>query len=428
MVERREDSKDRQHPQPEILERFLLGSLEAASRSAVVAHLIAGCDSCRAEMAPLTASLFGGHRAEPTPERAERRDAYDIVLQRVFDRVLLHEMRGRRRRWAVERAKKEQARDVKAPDVARYSPYATFEACLARSWSLRHEDPQEMLSWAERAVFALGGIDPQRDPFSQRQLADLTARALGEYANALRINEQFERAAQILDWAFTAHQRGTGEGWILCRLAGYLASLLAAQHHYLDARDCMEDLERAYRELGDPAMVAYALVKKAIYTGHAGDCEAALRLLDVAAPIVDSETHPRLVSQALQNRLYFLVETGRLEEAYSILTTQRALLLDGAPAVERGKLAFLEGRLMALSGQDDLAEPLLRGAREMLARRTGVALPAVVDLHLSSLCLRRQRMQEAFELAGQAARAFGHLRLRDSRLEALRALQRARQP
>lgn len=426
MLDIPERLQDEGHPRLEVLERFLRGTLAKEDLPAMVVHLVGGCDQCRTAMASIAQASFLTFPPEPPLALYEGRDAYDLVLEKVFDRILLHGKRAKRRQAAVERATAALlAHDVLGMDVARHGAYATFEASLAKSWSLRHEDPKEMLRWATWAVHALGGVNPQRDGFRPEQMADLAARLFGEYANALRINEEFDRAEEVLDRGFEAQKHGTRDDRITFRLVAYLASLRAAQHRYIDARVCMEELEEASRKLGDPAMEANALVQRAIYTGHAGDAVAALQLLDSADRLIDSDQDPRLASQAHHNRLYFLVEAGRLKEAYSILTTQRALLLDGAPTIERAKIAFLEGRLMALSGQDDLAEPLWREVREVLAGRTGVSLPAIVDLHLSALCLRQHRTQEALELARQAAKAFTYLRLRDSQREALTALQSA---
>jgi hypothetical protein len=45
--------RDREHPHPDLLRRFLLGEASKTENRAIVRHLLAGCRSCTAVTRPL---------------------------------------------------------------------------------------------------------------------------------------------------------------------------------------------------------------------------------------------------------------------------------------------------------------------------------------------------------------------------------------
>src|SRR5262245_51368488 len=74
------------HPNPQDLERFLLGELSPSETRVVTTHLILGCPDCRRRMAPLAAPLSGRTGGEGRLAGEPAVD-YDSALTRAFARV-----------------------------------------------------------------------------------------------------------------------------------------------------------------------------------------------------------------------------------------------------------------------------------------------------------------------------------------------------
>ena len=115
------------HPTPEELEDLLYGGLPEESTVAAVRHLFK-CQTCRAAVAPRAVDLFTApHEPEPQEDTA-----YDRALDRAFAAV------------------REAAADPRGIDPRRLQGLEGYRALLARSWSMRREDPRQMVELARR--------------------------------------------------------------------------------------------------------------------------------------------------------------------------------------------------------------------------------------------------------------------------------------
>src|SRR3954452_21975648 len=71
------------HPSAAELERFLLGELSPRQAAPIIAHLLTGCQQCRAGMAPLASVVFAASPVPPDP--APSSDAeYDFPMFKAF--------------------------------------------------------------------------------------------------------------------------------------------------------------------------------------------------------------------------------------------------------------------------------------------------------------------------------------------------------
>ena len=228
----------KQHPSVAAWEALILGTLTGDEHRMAVAHLLLGCEACRATVRPIL-----DHRAEesrdledegldpaldPAVDRAVMA-VYADTVDRAIEGVLLHgsyaPLRTRHRRRALA-CMKENGLESASPEV--YGRYAVYEASLIRVRELRQEDPQEMVRAALNAVQAAGRLTVAEDGFSEAQIADFQARAAAEYADALRIAGHLPESELHLQRAFQRAALGTGRVLLSLRLQEVQSSWLEA--------------------------------------------------------------------------------------------------------------------------------------------------------------------------------------------------------
>jgi hypothetical protein len=218
------------HPSAAAWEALILGTLMGDEHRLAIAHLLLGCETCRAAVRPILA-----HRAlesrDPGDEGLDPKAlaVYAETVDRAIEGVLLHgsyaPLRTRHRRRALA-CMKEKGLEGASPEV--YGRYAVYEASLIRARELRTEDPREMVRAALNAVQAASRLTVEEDGFNEAQIADFRARAAAEYADALRIAGQLPEAELHLQQAFHLASVGTGRVLLSLRLQEVQSSWLQA--------------------------------------------------------------------------------------------------------------------------------------------------------------------------------------------------------
>src|ERR1700681_1614461 len=142
------------HPRTAELERLLLGDLSPSQVASVVAHLIHGCDSCRAKMAPLAPAILGSIHNLPEPALDDG-SQYDFPLFKAFTSA---------RRYASTMAREGSGADREpllreVPSLEALSQKERLsrdrsrcEALLEQCRALRSSDLEMMVLTAELAV------------------------------------------------------------------------------------------------------------------------------------------------------------------------------------------------------------------------------------------------------------------------------------
>jgi tetratricopeptide (TPR) repeat protein len=416
-----------------LLEKFLSGELSPDETRSVVAHLVRGCEQCRAAMGPTAELLLDLEAAEQEEawlgaedieDMAGEAAGYDAALDRALAAVRLHGEKTLKRKAKVKRALKLLTEKGLAPlSTRKQGRYPLYEALLRRSWQLRHSDPQEMVSlaWFAVQVAAILG----RDGFTTDQVSDFQAQALGELGNALRVADRLPEAEEMLARADSYWKVGTGNPSIALRLLDLRASLLGTQHRYREALELLEKIYGLQLEASDQHGAGRALIKKGIYTGHSGDLQAAVDLLERGASMVQVERDSGLPMVARYNQLWFLVDYGLLEEAASILARHRKGLFKVGERLNRAKLCWVEGRIYGGLGDLERAELMLRKARLDLAAAGAKGHAATVALDLAAVLMHRREYEEVRRLAEEAYTAFCEAKIHDSQAEALLTLREA---
>ncbi len=408
-----------EHPTPADLEAFLEGRLDPSRVSSLIPHLLQGCETCAHFLAPwLELEEVLDELAVPA---ATDGSEYEAAVTRAFEAVRLHG------RFALERTQKFRMalarltdRGLDALDHRRFGLYASVEALLVRSWQLRHENPEQMVYHAYFAVSLSKRLE--KEGFAPEKVRDLQARAMGEYANALRVADRLAEAENHLREAFQLAALGTGDSAVELRLQDLKASLLGTQHRYPEAIKLLDHLYAVRLMHGDQRGAGRALITKGLYVGYSGDADEALVLLEKGSAMLDSNRDPELVRLAI--RLHFLVADARLEGALPLLEKHRDLLQTGGQ-LDLCKLLDTESRICAGLGLLDLAEEGLRDAKAGFLALRVEGHAALTALDLATVLMRQGKSSEARKAATEALQVFTRLNIPDTQVEALLVLAEA---
>ncbi|MFL6262719.1 MAG: hypothetical protein ACJ76Y_23720 [Thermoanaerobaculia bacterium] len=336
------------------LKAFAGGELPREAASTAVAHLLRGCNACRSEAADLW--HLG---ASPAPPE----DAYDAA----FDRLSAALGGGKT---------------------------AEVEALLQRAWSLRHDDPEEMRRTARLAVITASDLSQ----------TDLLSRAWAVYGNSCRIAGDLTEAQQALDRAAEILGDETSHSEDRARLYEFQASLEAARGNDGLALTALDAAYALHQERGDQHMAGRALITKGLYTGYAGRSREAFRITQRGLGMVDETREPDLVLAAIHNQIWFLVESGRLREARSLLGAHRDEL--ATDEAQRLDLLWLEGRIRAGLRDERRALLDLEAAEQGLAAAGRRSQAANVKLDQAAIHLRLGDSARALSLVRAAEEAF----------------------
>lgn len=391
------------HPDRASLEAFLRGGLPAHETKAVLAHLVVGCPRCKAQMAPFTTAMF-----EPAPEEEpvltpEMNSAYDVAIAGAFAKVLRVAEAMQPQREDLQ-GKMDRLLQGSLPDEAGFWTWPLCEALLERSRELRHDDPAEMLRWAQLARQAADRLVPE--PQEQQPVQDLRARAWAEMANAHRVNDDLPQAEAAMAWAMELHGEGTGAPLLLARLADLSASLFCDQRRFREAFRMLDTAHVLYRRQGETHEAGRVLIMKGLYTGYTGNPEEGLQLLSQGLAALDRDRDLRLVFHTLHNILLFRVELGEFAEAQQQIQRMHPLYAHHAGPLERVKLRGIEGKIAAGLGDSPRAEALFREVRRDLDAAGLGYQAALISLDLASVCLRLGKKGEVRTLVDEMVATF----------------------
>lgn len=301
-----------------------------------------------------------------------------------------------------------------------------YEAFLARSWSLRHDDPEEMVRLALFATLIAGRLDPK--VHGPEVVKDLECRAWAELGNAYRVADDLDAADFALGRAAELSLEGTRDELLEARLFDLQASLHGARRSFAAALQTLDVVHEVYIRHGDLHMAGRAIIKKGIYSGLSGlanDLEEAIRLLQRGLAMIDAEREPRLALSAVHNTAFFLVGCGRYREARALVWQNLPLYEEHGGQLHRVKLQGLRGLICAGLGELDRAEEYLAAARRGFEEAGVRYHAAIAGLDLAVVWLRQGRRKEARELVLDCVRVFLELRIHREALAAVLVLQRA---
>lgn len=398
------------HPSGTELEALSRGKLSPARARAVWRHLLAGCDSCLAAVPPPLSVVLGtGQPAASTPEIDA---AYDTAFTRAFAvarrhgrHLLQQRAKARKALAALEEGGLEAVEEV----ARKTRGLALYEALLARSWALRHEEPAAMIQYARLATTVADSLSVRR--YGRRRVADFQSRAWAELGNALRVADKLDQAESAFTRAVELFHLGTNDGFLGTRLLELQASLAADCRRFPLACRALTLVYRFYRRQGDSHLAGRALISKGLYTGYAGDQEEAMRLLRQGFALIDPERDPVLSFAALHNQIWFLVDGGQIREARKLLFLNRRYCEAAGGRINQMKQLWLQGRIEAGQGELGRAEMTLREVTRGFVDVGRFYHAAISSLDLAAVLLSQRRAAEAQDLVVEAAGVFAALKI-----------------
>jgi tetratricopeptide (TPR) repeat protein len=449
-----------EHPTATELEGLVRGELSRKQARLVVRHLLRGCESCVAQIAPFAAMLLTGaagtrhleHDTQATaahsvgdaipasfsgasarfrrrlvaatgaasgpgaaapsspPEALAATDrsflehAYDRAIDRAFAAVMRHgenaARNGARAGQALARLTSEELEALR--DLpAELRGFAGYEALLDRSWAMRREDPKQMVKLAELAVAAAAGLG--EEGFSAGQVEDFQARAAIELANAYRVTERMEEAQSGLEAARRHYREGSQDRLLGARLLEVEANVHGDRGELDEALASLDRALRVYRRHGDPHLAGRSLIKKGLFTSRAGRQQEAIELLTEGLEMIDPGQDGPLVLAAVHNTACCLVEGGRCREARSLLWRHLSLYEQHGGRQDRFKLRWLQARIYAGLGDHGRAERAFEEVRLGLREAGKAYSEAMATVELALLRLRQGREDAARGLAMEAS-------------------------
>lgn len=293
---------------------------------------------------------------------------------------------------------------------------------IERSHASRYSDPEEMLFWA-RTARDLAQRCPVEAAANEARLADLRARAWGQYGNALRVVGRMREAEEALIAAQAHQETGTGDPVLRARVWEQVASLHTFQRRFDDAVAKLEEAAEVYRQLGECHALARTLVQQAIACIYAGGAETAVGLLNQAIPLIDQEGDPHLLMAACHNLIRCYIDLDQPEQALSLYSETRDLYKEFSDSLILLRAGWQEGQLLRDLGHLRAAEMVLLRAREGFIERGLMYEAAVVSLDLTALYAKLKATDDLKQTVAATVPIFRALRVDREALASLLQLQ-----
>jgi tetratricopeptide (TPR) repeat protein len=416
------------HPTPAELEGLVLGCISAERRRAVILHLIHGCEECNGRLAPYFYGLFGLENQTQYPPPLPIED-YDKALDRAFSFV--RQLGTNLPPLKTLEQKKQEVLTLLVSGgleaLQDLPPYLqglpVYNALLERSWSLRHEDPDQMVQLAHCAVLMATRLDEQE--YGLKKIADLRCRAWVELANAYRVADQLDQADEALSRATELFLQGTRDDLLGARFFDILASQYVARRLFDPACNALDLVSHIYQRHGDEHLAGRALIMKGIFTGYRGDAEEAICLIQIGLSSVDEQSDPGLVFSAAQCQARLLVDCGRFQDARLALQDLRGRKLDIGGRVNELKVRWLEGQISVGLEELDDAEQALIEVKHGFGETGLTYKAALAGLELGAVWLRQGRAEEAARVVLESTDVFLSLQIQRELLASILMLRKA---
>ncbi|HEV8582207.1 MAG TPA: hypothetical protein VGX68_24315 [Thermoanaerobaculia bacterium] len=392
------------HPDAQLLERFMRDEVDEEERRRVVRHLLSGCAPC----VGVTRRLWGlgEPRRDGSPGLAGA-DLHPASYGGVFKRLAGLGPRSERKALADRREAPERlaellalSRSARLARIEREERFRTPALCeLLIEESRRAVEPRLAAERAEEALAVAERLDSRRCGVTF--IRSLLGRAWVCLGNARRRGGDLQGAEATVSCSEPALR----EGMEAPEQAEFLElkSRLLAERGRLDEAECL--LDRALvlvRGLGERHLQGRLLVQKGTIRGWRESWDAkrqGIRLLRQALVLLDSQREPPLAAFALHQLALLLADAGSGGAALGALRQARPLYERHGDGPNLVRLRHLEGRIAEASGSGQAAEAAFLEAGEgFLAEGLGAEAAAVL-LDRAILYWREGRAVEMRRLA-----------------------------
>ncbi|HEV2855643.1 MAG TPA: hypothetical protein VHC97_22845 [Thermoanaerobaculia bacterium] len=364
------------HPDAQLLERFMRNETEGGERRLVVRHLLTGCARCVAVTRRFW-SLSETAAPEGVQENPPQREA-PLRLSELLD---LSRTQGLARIEADRR----------------FQNPAVCELLIGESQ--RAGEPALAVVRAEWAVAVAERLDVRR--YGATLTRNLRGRAWAWLGNARRLAGDRRGAEAALSQAEEPLQEGIDplDG---AELAELRARLLADQGKLEEAELLLDRTLALYRTLRERHLEARVLIQKGTVRGWAPGREAMLqgiRILEEGLALLGGDREAPLVAFGLHRLALLFADVGRTEEAVRTLRRARVLYERQGDGPNLVRLRHLEGKIAEARGDSAAAEAAFHEARQgFVAEGLGVEAAGVL-FDLAILYTRTGRSPEIRPLA-----------------------------
>lgn len=291
----------------------------------------------------------------------------------------------------------------------RYKGWPLVTAYLDRSFASRHRSTREMLDYAERA-HSLAKTIPTQD-YPPGVVADLCARVCCEYANALRVNERYEKAGTVLAEAEGYLAAGSGDTGLSALACEVKASLRLAQRRLPEALTLLEEACRLYRSGGDLHLVGRTQVSHASVLYASGRAAEAAHLLQEALPLLDGDRDRAVVQGATSSLALCLADSGEYRQAGDLLLAAGLQEAFADQPLNLLRLRWVEAKIHAGLDRLDRAAAAFAEVRAGFLARGLYYDAALAGLDMAGVWLRQGRTQGLQRLLLQIRIVFRRLDL-----------------
>jgi tetratricopeptide (TPR) repeat protein len=298
---------------------------------------------------------------------------------------------------------------------------AQVESLLELSWSLRHQEPDRMIEYAELALLAARRLEPHRYGWSL--VADVRSHVWSELANAYRVSEDLVSAEEALLNAVRWAKRGSGDPLLAARLGDISASLWSDLRRFPLAIEALERVICIYRGLNETHRAARALISLGIFRGYNDEPERAILDLAGGLALIDEAKEPALVLAALHAIAWNLVECGNYRKARIVMFNTRHRYHEEGSRLNLLRLGWLEGRIYSGLGRFEQAEVAFQKTRRGFEAVDKPYDAALASLDLAMVWAQQGRREELKTLVTEMVTTF---RRHGIAREAIAALMLAR--
>lgn len=388
---------------------------DTQSTARVVRHLLANCPPCNSKLKRASMTNDFDYSSAFTAA-AESLDNFLAPWkpQQVSSETLLSELES----VAPEDRLRRVANDH------RFHIPALVERLIEQSHSLRYRSPQEMLHYAELAR-SVADSCALESLGSERQFNDLRARGWMQYATALRVCSRFTDSDKAFTFASRYRAAGTRDPLLRARLSEQMSSLRTCQGRYREAIDLAEEAGAVYQELEENHSLASTMIQSAVASLYANEPEEAIRTLNTAIPLIDSEKNPHLLLAACNNLVHSYIALDKPEQALSLYFEVQGLYKDFDDELNLLRVGWQEGQLLRDLGHLHAAEAALLEARKGFLARNLAHEVAVVSLDLAWVYVKLGWIDKLKQTVTEAVPIFRALGVGREVLAALLQLQHA---
>ena len=206
-------------------------------------------------------------------------------------------------------------------------------------------------------------------------------------------------------------------------LRARLTALATFQGRFGEAIEMCEEGGQIYRELGESHLLAITLTQKAIALIYSGEPAAAVRALNEALPLIDSEEDPQLLLAAGHNLVRCYIDLDRPDQALMLYSEIRDLYQESDDPLLLLKGIWQEGKLLCDLGHLRAAETTLLHARKGYVERGIPHEMALVSLDLATVYVKLGLVDEVKRTVMTTVPIFHALRVKVETLAALLQLQ-----